>query len=224
MIMWNQPPHFLESLYCSSTHVSTWWFTWLVRTRIPIFDGKFLYSRTPAGKESTQTRKASGMSPDQQWETPTDWWYPNIAYQGCEQCNVCNTLVYYSLYWWCRSLSYTLKDMGSLLSGWLRHILFRCVGFAENTSRYIWERCSFVFIPAVIIMSVVFVDRLLKGNMEDCLAILGSTLSVGDDDRFIRQVRKLYTSNASKQTVKQFKEQYRAQTHTASWYAIIYRD
>lgn len=68
-------------------------------------------------------------------------------------------------------------------------------------------------------MPVVIVDRLLKGNMEDCLAILGSTLSVEDDDRFIRQVRKLYTSNASKQTVKQFKEQYRARTHnTALWY------
>ncbi|CDS02733.1 hypothetical protein LRAMOSA00137 [Lichtheimia ramosa] len=61
-------------------------------------------------------------------------------------------------------------------------------------------------------------DRLLKGNMEECLAILGSTIPVADDDRFIRQVRKLYTSNASKETVKQFKEQYRAQKSTALWY------
>lgn len=54
--------------------------------------------------------------------------------------------------------------------------------------------------------------------MEECLAILGSTIPVADDDRFIRQVRKLYTSNASKETVKQFKEQYRAQKSTALWY------
>lgn len=68
MMIWNQPQSSLESFYSASAHVSTWWFARLVCPRIPVFDGKLLYSRTITGKESTETGKASGMSSGHPWK------------------------------------------------------------------------------------------------------------------------------------------------------------
>ncbi|KAG0173883.1 hypothetical protein DFQ30_006714 [Apophysomyces sp. BC1015] len=54
--------------------------------------------------------------------------------------------------------------------------------------------------------------QLLHGDLESCMKILGSTMAVPDDDKFIKTVRKLFERNVQRDTIKTLRKQY--QSHT----------
>ena len=54
----------------------------------------------------------------------------------------------------------------------------------QGRTRYISKQCHFV--------NLFVLDQLLKGEFDQCIQVLGSTMTVPDDDRFMKLVKRFY--------------------------------
>ncbi|KAF7732155.1 hypothetical protein EC973_006410 [Apophysomyces ossiformis] len=66
----------------------------------------------------------------------------------------------------------------------------------------------FYFVSVVLLKS--YQEQLLRGDLETCMSVLGGTMSVPDDDKFIKAVRRLYERSVSGGTVKALRKQYQS--------------
>jgi hypothetical protein len=55
-----------------------------------------------------------------------------------------------------------------------------------------------------------YIARLLAADLDVCMQILGSTMSVPDDDRFMRNIEKLYEKNVKDDTIQSLRKEYRS--------------
>lgn len=64
----------------------------------------------------------------------------------------------------------------------------------------------FFFVAVALLKS--YESRLLEADMDVCMEILGSTMSVTDDDKFLRNIEKLFERNEKNGTVKRLRLEY----------------
>lgn len=53
-------------------------------------------------------------------------------------------------------------------------------------------------------------DDLLAGDLDVCMQTLGSTMTVPDDDSFMKRVVKLYEKNERNSTIETLRQEYQA--------------
>ncbi|KAG2229616.1 rab-GTPase-TBC domain-containing protein [Thamnidium elegans] len=86
-----------------------------------------------------------------------------------------------------------------------------------HTLMRIWDAyflCGYdVFFFVAVTLLKSYESRLLAGDLDTCMELLGSTMSVPDDNRFIRHVQKLFDKNEGNGTVDQLRQEYQAK-HT----------
>lgn len=54
------------------------------------------------------------------------------------------------------------------------------------------------------------IAKLLASDLDVCMEILGSTMSVPDDNKFMRSIEKLFEKNEKNETVKRLREEYQS--------------
>ncbi|CAO3615173.1 unnamed protein product [Mucor hiemalis] len=69
----------------------------------------------------------------------------------------------------------------------------------------------FFFVAVALLKS--YESRLLEADLDVCMETLGSTMSVSDDDRFLRNIEKLFERNEKNGTVRRLRLEYQSK-HT----------
>jgi hypothetical protein len=55
-----------------------------------------------------------------------------------------------------------------------------------------------------------YIEKLLASDLDVCMEILGSTMSVPDDNKFMRTIEKLYAKNARMNTIANLRKEYQS--------------